>query len=162
MITQSRLKELLHYDPETGSFTWLVQKFRGDKGATAGCNIGHGYWKIGIDRKRYYAHHLAWLYMTGEWPVGVIDHRDGDALNNRWANLRLADKSLNAANMRTPKSNTSGRKGVTWLRREKKWLAQIKVNGRRRALGYFDDKDEAAAAYENAARASFGEFARVA
>jgi hypothetical protein len=161
MITQAELRSVVSYDPETGCFRWLRTKARATAGVAAGGPNQNGYWKIAINRKRYYAHHLAFLYMTGEVPR-MVDHADGDGLNNRWVNLRPCDKKTNAQNMKTPKSNTSGAKGVTWARRERKWQAQIKVDGRHINLGHFDSVDEAAQAYLNAANRHFGDFARAA
>lgn len=99
--------------------------------------------------------------MTGEWPDKRMDHRDLDRSNNRWSNLRLASNTENGANRAKGKNNTSGHKGVSWCKNRQKWQAGIKINYRRKALGRFDTKEEAAAAYAVAAQELFGEFARV-
>ena len=160
-LTAERLRSLLSYDPLTGDWVWLnppgKRWKRGDK---AGRRHAQGYWDIGIEKKRYRSARLAFLYVTGFWPEYFVDHIDGSRDNDRWLNLREATKSQNAANSRKPNHNTSGFKGVGWAKNECKWVAQIKVNGRHFALGYFDDPQVAHAAYVEAAKRMFGEFAR--
>ena len=90
-----------------------------------------------------------------------IDHVDGNTLDNRRSNLRLATRSQNGANRRLSKNNTSGFTGVTWNKNWQKWEAQIKVRGERLALGGFASPEEAAAVYNRVALAHFGEFARL-
>lgn len=88
-----------------------------------------------------------------------VDHRNGDTLDNRRANLRCATQSQNLHNAPPNKASTSGVKGVGWVKAKKKWRARIKVQQRRHSLGYFDTKEEAAAAYARAAGEMVGEFA---
>ena len=162
-LTQARLQELLHYDPDTGEFRWRLQKKKNHcAGDVAGCRMRSEYWTIHIDGRNYRAHQLAWLYMMGEWGRPMIDHRDGDPLNNRWRNLRLASAGNNAANRPRLCNNTSGFKGVTFNRRRGKGMAQITKDGRRYVPGYFDTAEAAHEAYVAAARLLFGEFARTA
>jgi len=95
-------------------------------------------------------------------PIGVdVDHRDGDKLNNRKENLRLCNRSQNLANKKLGAKNTSGYKGVTWFKRDKKWRAQIKHNRKAIHIGYYDNLEAAAKAYDEKAREFFGEYARV-
>lgn len=89
--------------------------------------------------------------MTGEDPPALVDHIDGDRLNNSWNNLRLANKSENMANRVPPKNNTSGFKGVSYSRSRRKYEVHIMKNRRRQFLGRFTTLSEAAAAYEVAA-----------
>lgn len=104
MINQAYLKSILDYEPETGIFRWKIVKrgWRGKTIAFPGDRAGHierdGYWRISIDGKFYLMHRLAWLWMTGDWPEIVIDHKDRDKGNNKWANLRDATYSENSRN----------------------------------------------------------------
>jgi len=161
-LTRARLRELLHYDPNTGEFRW---RERPGNGARRDLSAGHvpsqqDRRRIGIDRRVYSAHQLAWFYMTGRWPRPMIDHCDGDATNNRWNNLRRATSSQNNANRRRPRNNTSGYKGVTLHRGPGKWRATIHRKGRVVHLGTFPTPQAAHAAYLAAARKLYGEFAR--
>jgi HNH endonuclease/AP2 domain len=161
-LTRARLRELLHYDPKTGQFRW---RKRTGNGARLDLSAGHvpsqqGRRYISIDRRVYLAHRLAWFYMTGGWGRPTIDHRDRDATNNRWNNLRRATRSENNANRRRPRHNTSGYKGACLCRESGKWRATIGRNGKIIHLGRFDTPQAAHAAYVAAARKLFGEFAR--
>jgi hypothetical protein len=160
-LTQERLQKLLHYDPQTGEFRWRVRMRPNiQAGDLAGTRMRSDYWCIHLDGRNYRAHQLAWLYMKGEWGRPVIDHRDGNPLNNRWRNLRLASHANNAANRPRLCSNTSGFKGVTFDRRRGNWFAQITKQGRRYWIGRYATAQEAHEAYATAARLLFGEFAR--
>jgi hypothetical protein len=96
-------------------------------------------------------------FLTG-WPL--VDHVNGDGLDNRRANLRRATASQNSANIDPPSHNTSGYKGVTLYKRTGRWRGHITVDGTQRHLGYFATAEEAARAYDAAALATWGEFAR--
>ena len=159
MINQEYLKSILHYNPETGSFIWIAPFKNINVGDIAG-TLNYGYIRIGINKKYYAAHRLIWLYMTGEWPKEEIDHIDMNRSNNRWINLRKATKSQNYANQKKYFNNTSGHKGVFWHKKNKKWLACLRYNKKLIYLGCYDNIDDAAKAYENAAFKYFGEFAR--
>jgi hypothetical protein len=152
-LTRARLRDLLHYDPRTG-------EFRRRKSSRKNGRTGYVATLITIDGQFYPAHQLAWLYMTGRWGRPMIDHRDGDPANNRWANLRLATRSQNAANKRRPQHNTSGFKGVSRCA-SGKWRARVSKNGRAIHLGRYSTPQAAHDAYVAAARKLFGEFARM-
>jgi hypothetical protein len=163
MITQQRLRELLNYDPATGDFTWIdYAAARQTRGAPAGCPNEYGYRLIRLDGRIYRAHRLAWLYVHGHFPVGLLDHRDTDPSNNRFDNLRAATHSLNKANRKAPRSNTSGFKGVGKIKGSSRWAARITIDGKQKHIGMFDTPELASAAYFDAAREAFGEFARAA
>ena len=158
-LTQSRLKDLIHYDPHTGAFTWAKAR----PGAALGAPCGRvskttGYRDIGVDKKLHRANRLAWLYMTGEWPDGQVDHKNRIKHDDRWDNLRLATRSQNGANVDTKESNTSGHVGVSWDKGRQKWLAQIRIGGIKKNLGRFTEKADAIAKYQEAAKSEFGEF----
>jgi hypothetical protein len=154
-LTRARLRELLHYDKETGELRWL-ERF-GDElrpGDVA------GYVQINVDHHTYQAHQLAWFYMPGRWCRPMIDHRDGNATNNCWSNLRRATATQNSANRRRSRRNTSGYKGVFLCRKSGRWRAFISKERRKIRLGTFATPEAAHAAYAAAARKLFGEFAR--
>lgn len=90
-----------------------------------------------------------------------IDHVNGDGLDNQRANLRRANQSQNNANQRPQKARSSRYKGVCWDSSDRRWKAQIKVGGKRRHLGNFISEEDAAHAYDAAAREAFGSFARL-
>lgn len=162
MVTLERLKELLDYCPETGVFRWRNsgKGVKASKDRVAGCLSescrGMVYVKIRVDRKLYYAHRLAWLYMTSEMPKKEIDHQNRNGLDNRFCNLRIATSSNNKANRASRSSNPY--KGIT--KRGKKWIAQIHKKGTPyQCLGVFSTPEEAAVAYDAAAVVVHGEFA---
>lgn len=146
-LTQDRARELLDYDLETGVFSWRVQRGKRKAGSVAGCPHGTGYVVIGIDGRLHLAHRLAWLWMTGHWPIDQIDHANGVKDDNRFANLREATTSENHQNMPLRRDNRAGQTGVHWDATKSKWVAQIACGGKRRTLGVFDTVDEAKAAY---------------
>lgn len=129
IITQDELKELLHYDPDTGIFTRIKCDKRKDRiGEVAGGVHRFGYWIIKLNLKEYKAHRLAWLYMTGRWPLNQIDHINRIRTDNRFSNLRECSNSENCKNMSKNKKNTSGYKGVSFDSRKKKWKARCSVD----------------------------------
>ena len=126
----------------------------------AGYEEARGYRNIGIDGHVYRAHVLAWFYVKKRWPR-QIDHRNGVRTDNRFANLRLATTAQNQHNSRRQVNNTSGFKGVSYVKARYKWQAQIRVNGISLGLGHFDTPEQAYAAYCAAAMRLHGEFARL-
>src|SRR5262245_14670047 len=103
LLTAARLRKLLHYDPRTGVFTWLVDR-RGRfarKGAKAGTISGNGYCQICIDCRLYLSSRLVIFWMTGKWPKRFVDHINGNKADNRWCNLREASPSQNGGNSYT-------------------------------------------------------------
>lgn len=154
-ITQEELKKFLHYNPETGIFVWLIKPAKsiriGDVAGTVHIDKGgKNYIRIRLNHKRYRAHRLSWLYMTGEFPDNDIDHINGDGIDNRWSNLRDVTATENKKNTRIQSNNTSGICGVRLDTRSEKWIAVIKVNYNKKHLGCFDNIFEAACARKNA------------
>lgn len=159
-IDQEKLKQLLHYCPDTGKFSWLVDRRPGIKaGDEAGTLRDGGYIRIQLDGERRYAAHWAWLYMTGELPVDEVDHIDRNRSNNAWFNLRAATKSQNCANRTTRGSECKGLRGVG--KRGKKFVSMIRVNGETRYLGIYETPEQAHAVYATEAAKVFGDFAMV-
>jgi len=150
-LTQTYLKELLHYDPDTGLFTWTRRISNFVKaGDLAGGRNQRGYWKIMIKNKSYAAHRLAFLYMTGEFPAIDTDHINGDKADNRWINIRAVSTMENMQNQKMGKANTSGVVGVGLIANSPKWKAYIRVSGHYIHLGCFTDKEAAASARKDA------------
>ena len=148
IISQDELKALLHYDPDTGVFTWRVNRKGGVKvGDTTGYIAKNGYVQIGVSNKLYYAHRLVWLYVYGVWPEYDIDHIDGVRANNKLVNLRKATRTENNQNTRKDSTNVSGLRGVYWHRAAQKWCAEIAVKGKKTYLGLFNTKELAHEAY---------------
>lgn len=158
MLNEENIRQILHYDPESGFFIWKAPKMKFYQGKRAGCVAVNGYRKIRLFGVLYSEHRLAFLYMTGEWPPHEVDHVNRVKDDNRWVNLRKATNSQNQANKGKQKNNSSGHKGVSWCARSKKWIVQIKIQGKSRYLGLFSNISEAAAAYEQSAACNFGEY----
>jgi hypothetical protein len=157
-LTQERLKEVLHYDPDTGIFTRIDRKGRSIRpNRVAGHVEPRGYIKVGVDRQSYYGHRLAFFYMVGKWPKDFIDHIDGDCSNNKWENLREATPLQSVMNTRKSSKGSLGYKGIS--RDGKRYKAEIRVNGKKTHLGDFDTPEEAHKAYCRAADKYYGEFA---
>jgi len=148
--SQELLRELLIYDPETGEI-----RFRdGSHGFTV---TTKGYLQATIDGVTFYAHRLIWKLLHDEEPP-QIDHEDGNRANNREANLRAANHLINNRNAKMRRDNTSGYCGVSWNKLRGRWIAHIRLEGRRVHLGSFANKDDAAKARSIASREhGFGE-----
>lgn len=152
-LTQERLKEVLHYDHDTGVFTWITKiGTRVKSGDNAGCNDGKGYLSIMIDYKNYRCHRLAWLYVYGVLPSGKIDHRDTIRNHNWISNLRDVTHVVNLQNQKKcHKHNATGFLGVSLLK-SGKYASQIKVKGNVKYLGTFTTPEEAHKVYVEAKR----------
>lgn len=166
-ITAEYVRSRIDYDPETGRLTWKPKpvqthfekiwntRFAG-KPITSRKDTGHI--QFSLDGRFYLAHRIAWLIAYGEFPNSEIDHENGVPDDNRLSNLRTATRSQNGSNRRLHSNNTSGFRGVSLLCG--KWSAYIRIDNRTRWLGSFPSREEAAQAYDNAARQLHGEFAR--
>ena len=146
-ITASEVRELLDYDKETGIFMWksTARGIKADR--VAGCKTDVRV-LIGIKRKLYKAHRLAWLYVHGVYPPDMIDHIDGNPGNNRLKNLRLATNAENGQNRKKARSDSStGLIGVTPHKPSGLFRASIKYGGKRHSLGYYKTPEEAHQAY---------------
>jgi hypothetical protein len=162
-LNQTRLKEVLHYDEDTGIFTWKISRSSfvkmGDKIKSLDKD---GYFLVQIDKKSYRVHRLVWLWYYNKFPDKVIDHIDGDVTNNKINNLREATVSQNAMNRGKTIYNKSGYKGVCFHKRDKIWQSQIEFqqNGKRftKYLGGYKTPELAHEAYCIAAKKYHAEF----
>jgi hypothetical protein len=150
ILSATRLRELLAYDPLTGNFTWRKRPRNANEvGTIAGWLNSDGYVVIKVDQKCYLAHRLAWLYQTGEWPEGLIDHKNRVKTENWFLNLREADHSLNGQNrVEVNKNNTSGALGVRVYKG--RFRARIVKDRKEIDLGTYSSLEMAAQAYRNA------------
>lgn len=130
-LTQEQLKEQVRYIPETGEFIRLTS--RGVSKANSIVNVRakkEGYIEFrvwnGLESRKYKAHRLAWLYMTGEFPLLEIDHIDGNRANNKFDNLREVSRSINQRNRELQSNSPSGVLGVTWNKQLFKWQVHFK------------------------------------
>lgn len=153
-VTAARLRELLHYDAETGVFSRLVALRGGRRGPIRPSASGNGYQYISVDGNSCLAHRLAWLYVHGAWPVEDIDHINGVRTDNRLCNLRSVARYVNNQNRHRVRSDNvaSGATGVSWHIHSRKWRARIWLQGVEHRVGLFDTIEEASAAYVTAKR----------
>jgi len=143
-VTQEMLADVLRYSPDSGDFIRVKDNGSGDyKGDVAGSLDVAGYIRIRVCGRKYAAHRLAWLCMTGEWPKDQIDHINHDRSDNRWANLRGVSHQENCKNTILRVNNVSGFAGVGWRKRQRKWVARIHVKNKSIFLGGFNTKEEA-------------------
>lgn len=156
-LTAEKLKALMHYEPETGVFTWRVPSGRwgripagtvaGGLSKTTGSRI------IRIAGFSYLEHRLAWLYVYGVWPSKCIDHINGVRSQNDIKNLRDVSHIVNGQNQRRAHPrNISGLLGVSWNARDHSWRASITVDSRNKNLGCFTTPEQAHQAYLTAKR----------
>lgn len=139
------VRELFDYAPDTGILTRrITTSSRAMKGMKVGCKNRDGYLLVNIkspDGSRlHYVHRIIWLWMTGEWPLGVIDHIDRNPSNNKLENLRDVSYSTNLHNRHVES-------GVYWAARDKVWVATMQVNGVRVHIGQSKDRGKAEAMY---------------
>ncbi len=161
MITQEELKETFDY--KDGHLYWKIAKQGVTKGNLAGTlNRKYGnktdYWFVFFKGKNHKAHRLIWTYHYGFEPT-MIDHIDGDGLNNRIENLRLTSPSQNAFNRKTKPNTKSGIKGVYFNAKSKKWTAKLIAYKKLIYLGTFLTQEDAIHAIHGARKQAHGEFA---
>lgn len=146
-ITYEEVKNLFNYNKDTGILTWKNNRRKVSAGMPAGTiNIPQGYLKTIVNYKQEYNHRLIWLLHHGYLPEHDIDHINRDVLDNRITNLRDVSHVCNMRNKDNPKNNTSGVKGVYFVKTDNKWAARIAHNGRIYSLGRYRSKDNAACA----------------
>lgn len=153
MISREALRKQVHYCPVEGRFRWLVRKPGvTEVGKIAGTRDKvKGYRYITVSGAQEAEHRLAWRYMLDDVPE-IIDHINGDPADNRWINLRAADRKLNAQNQRAAsKNNKTGYLGVS-LFQGRYYRATIRINGKIKLVGSFKTPEEAYEAYLAAKR----------
>jgi len=122
----------------------------------SGTGYAVGFMSVGSRPRLVYLHR----FLMNAQPGQLVDHINGDALDNRRENLRLATARQNVQNKCVSPLSATGLKGVGWHKRRRKFHARIQLQGVRVHLGYFEDARSAALAYDAAARMVFGSFAR--
>lgn len=158
-LNYSDVSKLIKCDFATGELTWLERpldmfpskrmgntwnsRYAGKPAMTA---ISNGYRSGSICGTLLKAHRVIWLLHTKNWPLGDIDHINGDPLDNRLENLRDVPHAINLRNQKLRSTNTSGINGVYFDKGNAKWAAASKKDGKFKFLGYFHSIDEAAAA----------------
>lgn len=148
-LSAKRAREVLRYNKRTGEFHWRTDRGTAKKDDLAGC-YDAGYYTIGVDGGRYSAHRLAWLIVTGAWPKGQVDHKNGDKLDNRFKNLRDVTQFKNLQNQKlTNRKSASGLLGAYSARN--RFRSVIMINGKKINLGRFDTAQEAHEAYKREA-----------
>lgn len=174
------LRAILEYDAEHGWLLWKLRpiemfseskrprnhcaifnaRFAGARALT--CVTGDGYHSGTIMGRPYLAHRVAWALHHGYWPIEQIDHVNGIRDDNRIVNLREATSAQNAANRKIAAVNTSGAKGVSLIKKTRKWRVQIEKNGEKHHIGTFETFVEARAAYAGASKVLHGAFGKTA
>lgn len=168
------LRQLFIYDAETGDLIWRERpieffesnhacrawnaRFASRKAGSIRKFGGSCHIRVKIFNSRFFAHRIIWKMHYGAEPPEVIDHINGNGVDNRIPNLRKASIAQNAFNSKKRKDNTSGYKGVYFSAFAKKWSAHIRHNGNRKFIGYYETPEEAHEAYQKAAEIHHGEF----
>lgn len=147
--SQADLQEAFEYDPFSGIVKRKIGRSNMIKNSIVGCVNKSGYKIVTFNSKSYRLHRLIWIYVFGHIPENFyIDHINGNKIDNRLENLRLATNSQNQQNRPAPKNSTSGYRGITWHKQAKKWMARICCNKKRITIGFFDTAEQAYAAYK--------------
>jgi hypothetical protein len=154
-ISIPEIRQLVRADLEAGKLYWLPRPSGGMRGRGAAIFNSrqankeaasldrHGYLKLTIKGKAFFAHRVIWALAYGEWPSMALDHINGDKSDNRLDNLRLASVIENGRNQSLSAVSTSGVTGVCRDRKPGQWQAYIRSGGRKIHLGTFTSIDEA-------------------
>lgn len=143
------LRKELFYDPETGRIFWKEWKSGRSKGAIGQLSPS-GYMTIAIRKKKYYSHRLAWFLYYDKWPTLQIDHINRLRTDNRIANPQEVTNQQNTIMSELSSTNTSGYRGVSWMKHDEKWISQIRVDRKLIYLGVYETAEEASRAHEEA------------
>jgi len=148
-VTQEYVKKVLHYNPETGIFTWLATcSNRAVKGSIVSCTDPHGYICLRVNNVNVRAHRLAYLYIVGKWPDNYIDHINGNTSDNRWVNLRHVTSAVSSKNKGICKRCRFGLMGIDIA--HGKYRVRIRDKGKEVHLGLYVDFFEACCARKSA------------
>ena len=155
-ITQALVMELFSYDPLTGIVTHRTNKVKAKVGDRAGSSSKSESRYLRIFGKKELEHRIIWLYMTGAFPRGEVDHEDQCCGNNSWGNLRDVTHAVNMKNKPRYQNNSSGTTGVSVDKRNGKFRAYLSVDGKPKGLGYFVNYEDAVLARNTALAAAGG------
>jgi hypothetical protein len=155
------LCKYVQYSPEDGQLRWKEKPPHVcvEVGSILGSFDKDGYRRTGVMKKAYRNSRLVWFMHHKEWPKNYVDHINGVKTDDRIENLREATPQENAMNRPKQSTNSTGYKGVTFHKRDKKYQATIEMSGKVKFLGYFNSALEAHQAYCKKAEELFGEFA---
>lgn len=157
------LRKSISYDPDTGILTWIAPRQGIIVGSAVGSIDRRGYVNIRFMGYRLLGHRVAWALTHGRWPAEQLDHHDRDPSNNRLLNLREATEAQNKANTSRHSDRLyDAAKGVYWVKSKGRWMATIYRKGKCHYIGYFKQKEDAAAAYAQRSKELDGEFSRAA
>jgi hypothetical protein len=159
IITQEYLQSIFEY--RDGILYWKISPCpRVKTGDVAGSICSNRYYQVRVFGKRKNNHRLIFMMHHNYFPQ-IVDHIDGNILNNKIENLRAASIAENNWNSKISKNNTSGVKNVSWNKKKKSWVAYIRIGkDKKKFIGLFKDLDLARLAVEEARNKYHGEFAR--
>lgn len=148
-LTQEKLKQLIHYDPNTGIITANMPRHGIKSGDTLGYVANTGYISISLGGKSFLAHRLAWFYMNGYFPE-QIDHINHIRTDNRWVNLREVTDATNKLNTGLSKNSKTKFNGVSFMKTLNKYRAYIMIDRKHIHLGVYETLEEAIQARQEA------------
>lgn len=159
-ISQEFIRELFEY--KDGFLHWRIKRPNSKIGNIAGYINKKAKHRrlLCINFVRYYHYRIIFLYHHGYLPK-IIDHIDGNSLNDNIENLREATQQENLRNRVSNKNAASQYLGVSWHKNRNHWVAQMGINGKNYYLGKFDNQEDAALEYNKAAVKNYGEFANL-
>lgn len=135
----------MNYDPDTGLFTWKTPGKARQMGRVLGTNDGEGWLQLQYQQKKVRLNVLAYFYMTGQWPDGLVDHINKDKTDNRWENLRVVTASQSQMNRGMHVTNKSGYKNISRKKNKDLWVVQIYKDRKKVVEKCFKHIDEAVA-----------------
>lgn len=144
--SQEQLKALFIYNARTGVLMWRASRGTAKAGTEAGWLHASGYVYVGLNGRSYKAHRLAWMYVYGKDPQGLLDHKNRDKTDNRICNLRVVTDGQSNQNKQVYRNNQTGHKGVGWHAPRKRWRVRIQHEGRVLLVGYYPTLEHAVAA----------------